>query len=196
MQQSTGLLRAKMNDLNSRSCRFNLRIVGIKEGEENSSPTDFVSKMIPKAFGQDNFSRPVKIDRAQWSLRPKPQPNERVIITRVHNEWDALNILRLSRQHSPLRYLGNMVSIFPDYTAEVLSQQQAFNNVKRRLTEAGAKFSLHLPAKLLVDHNNTSKTFVSVANTERFANSLDSEDKSELMVNIIFVALPSFWAVT
>lgn len=79
-------------------------IVGIKEGEEKGCPTDFVCKLIPELLGQDNFSRPVKIDRAQRSLRPKPQPNERprIIIAKVHNDWDVIDILRLSRLQAPL----------------------------------------------------------------------------------------------
>ena len=36
LQVANGLLRAKVNDLEGRSHRLNIRIVGIKEGEENS----------------------------------------------------------------------------------------------------------------------------------------------------------------
>ena len=113
--------------------------MGIKEGAEKDSPTDFVSKLIPELLGQDNFSKPVNIDRGHHSLRPKLQPNERprVIIAKVHNDRDVFNMLRLSRQHAPPRYHGERVSIFPDYTAEVTSQRQAFNSVRKRLTEAG-----------------------------------------------------------
>lgn len=180
LQVANGLLRAKVNDLEGRSRRLNVRIVGIKEGEEKGSPTDFVAKLIPELLGQDNFSRPVKIDRAHRSLRPKPQPNERprVIIAKVHNDRDVIDILRLSRQQAPLHYHGERVSIFPDYTAEVSAQRQAFTNVRKRLIEAGAQCSLRFPAKLHVEYNNTSKVFMSPADAERFANSLGSTDES------------------
>ena len=42
------LLKAKLNDLEGRSRRLNIRIVGIKKGEENRSPTEFVSWLIPR----------------------------------------------------------------------------------------------------------------------------------------------------
>ena len=48
LQVANGLIRAKVNDLEGRSCRLTVRIVGIKEGEEKGSPTDFVSKLIPE----------------------------------------------------------------------------------------------------------------------------------------------------
>lgn len=174
LQAANGLLRAKVNDLEGRSRRLNIRIAGVKEGEEGGRPTDFVSRLIPDLLGKDNFAKPVKIDRAHRSLRPKPHANEppRIIIARVHNDRDLFNIFRLCRQQAPLRYHGERVSIFPDYTAEVSSQRQAFNTVRKRLMDAGAKCSLRFPAKLQVAHNDTVKVFHTPAEAERFANSL------------------------
>ena len=151
-----------------------------KEDEEKGNPTDFAAKLIPELLGHDNFSRPVKIDRAHRSLRPKPQPDDppRIIIAKVHHDRDVRDILRLSRQQAPLHYHGASVSIFPDYTAEVSAQRQAFTRVRKRLIEAGAKCSLRFPAKLQVDYNNTSRSFSSPADAERFANSIGSANDS------------------
>ena len=174
LSTANGLLKAKVNDLEGRSRRHNVRIVGIKEGEESGRPTEFVSRLIPELLGRDNFTKPVKIDRAHRSLRPKPLANERprVIIARLHNYGDLVSILRLSRQQAPLQYQGERVSIFPDYTAEVSSMRQAFSTVRKKLMDAGAKCSLRFPAKLQVIHNNSVKTFDSPADAERFANTL------------------------
>lgn len=171
---ANGLLKAKVNDLEGRSRRLNVRIVGIKEGEENGRPTEFVSRLIPELLGQDNFPKPVKIDRAHRSLRPKPLANERprIIIARVHNDRDLVSILRLSRQQAPLHYHGARVSIFPDYTAEVSSLRQAFSTARKKLMDAGATCSLRFPAKLQVVHNGTVKIFESPVDAERFATSL------------------------
>lgn len=57
---TNGLLKAKLNDLEGGSCRQNIQIVGIKEGEEGSHPTEFVSKLISELLScQDNFPKPV-----------------------------------------------------------------------------------------------------------------------------------------
>ncbi len=57
---ANGLLKAKVNNLEGRSRRLNVRIAG----EENSCPTEFVPWLIPELLGHDNFTKPVKIDRA------------------------------------------------------------------------------------------------------------------------------------
>lgn len=174
LQTENGLLKVKLNDLEGRSRRLNIRIVGIKEGEEKGNPTEFVTRLLPALLGPNNFTKPIKIDRAHRSLRPKPPDTERprMIIAKVHNDRDLASILRLSRQQAPLHYNGSKVFIFPDYTAEVSSQRQAFNSVKKKLTDAGAKCSLRFPAKLQVVHNNEVKVFSTPADAERFVNSL------------------------
>lgn len=70
--------------------------VGIKEGEENSRLTEFVSWLIPRLLGQDNFNRPFKTDMAH--RRPKPLANERpwIIIARVHNDSNLVSIPQIS----------------------------------------------------------------------------------------------------
>ncbi|CAM4687837.1 unnamed protein product [Leuciscus chuanchicus] len=54
-------LWTKLNDLEGRSRRLNLKFVGITED------------LITELFGRDNFPKPVKIDRAHRALLPKPR---------------------------------------------------------------------------------------------------------------------------
>lgn len=172
-------LQAKVNGLESRSRRLKVRIVGIKEGAENSYPTEFVSRLISELLGRDSFTKPVKIDRAHRSLRPKPLADEpaRTIIARVHNDGYLVRILRLSREQAPLQYHGERVSIFPDYTAEVSSQRQAFDTVRKKLIDAGAKCTLCFPVKLQVVYNNSVKIFDSPVDAQRFAVSLSDDSR-------------------
>uniref|UniRef100_A0A096M623 Uncharacterized protein n=1 Tax=Poecilia formosa TaxID=48698 RepID=A0A096M623_POEFO len=165
----------KLSDLEGRSRRCNIRVLGIKEGEEQGRPTDFISRLLLEVLGKDNFVKPIKIDRVHHSLRPKPQPEARprAIIAKIHNDRNVANILRLSCLHSPLMYDGARVSIFPDYTAEVVVKRMTCNNVRKKLTEAGAKCTLHYSAKLQVLHNIV-KTFLSPAEAEHFAVSISA----------------------
>uniref|UniRef100_A0AAV2J431 Uncharacterized protein n=1 Tax=Knipowitschia caucasica TaxID=637954 RepID=A0AAV2J431_KNICA len=151
LQVASNALKAKINDLEGRSQRLNIRIVGIKEDEEKPNPTSFVT-------------------------RPKPQDHERprVIIDKIHNDRDIAVIFKLSRQKAPLQYKGNKVFICLDYTAEVSSQRQAFNTVKKKLTDAGATCTLRFPAKLNVDYNNKVQVFNTPSEAERFASSLSA----------------------
>lgn len=80
-------LQTKVLDLEARSRKHNIKLVGIPEDEEEGRPTDFVSKLIPKLLGEEHFPRPVKIDRAHRSLQPKPATGARprTILARIHH---------------------------------------------------------------------------------------------------------------
>nr|XP_005991374.1 PREDICTED: T-complex protein 11-like protein 2 isoform X2 [Latimeria chalumnae]XP_014341219.1 PREDICTED: T-complex protein 11-like protein 2 isoform X2 [Latimeria chalumnae]XP_014341220.1 PREDICTED: T-complex protein 11-like protein 2 isoform X2 [Latimeria chalumnae]XP_014341221.1 PREDICTED: T-complex protein 11-like protein 2 isoform X2 [Latimeria chalumnae] len=67
----------KCDDLENRSCRSNIRIVGIPEGMEGRSMETFVESLLPKVLGEDTFPRRLEIERAHRALRPRPGPGER-----------------------------------------------------------------------------------------------------------------------
>lgn len=67
-------LEAKCAELAGRNAQHIIKLVGIPEGEEEGRPTEFVSKLIPKLFGEDIFPQPVKVDRAHRWLQP-PAPD-------------------------------------------------------------------------------------------------------------------------
>lgn len=136
-------LQTKVLDLEARSRRHNIKIVGIKEGSEKGGPTDFVSRLIPELLGKQHFPHSVKVDRAHRSLQPKPAAGDRP--RTIMKEM----ILRLSRTQ-PMEYNGNKVLIFPDYTNEVMSQRRAFRDVMQALRNGGIKHYLRYPAKLHV----------------------------------------------
>ncbi|KAL1266063.1 hypothetical protein QQF64_004090 [Cirrhinus molitorella] len=115
--KQNGQLRTKVLDLEARSRRHNIKIVGIQEGEEEGKPTEFVSRLIPQLLGEEYFPHPVKVDRAHRSLQPKPAVGEkpRTILARIHHFQEKELILRRGRMQ-PLEYKGKRVLIFPDYT--------------------------------------------------------------------------------
>lgn len=141
----------KLLDLEARSRRLNIKIVGIKEGSEEGRPTEFISNLIPELLGKEHFPYPLKVDRAHRSLWPMPAAGEkpRTIIACIHHFQTKELILRLARMKK-MEYKGNKVLIFPDYTSEVMSQRRSFRNVMQALREDGIKFQLRYPAKLRV----------------------------------------------
>lgn len=70
MAAETVLMQAKLEDLESRSRRQNIRIMGIKEKMENGKPSEFVSSLVSELPGQENFEKPIQIDMAHRSARP------------------------------------------------------------------------------------------------------------------------------
>lgn len=151
LSKQNNQLRAKVLDLEARSRRHNIKIVGIQEDEEEGKPTEFVSRLIPQLLGEEHFPHPVKVDRAHRSLQPKPAAGEkpRTILARIHHFQVKELILRRGRMQ-PLEYKGKRVLIFPDYTAEVMSQRNAFRDVMQTLRKKGIKFTLRYPARLQI----------------------------------------------
>ncbi|KAL6483832.1 hypothetical protein MHYP_G00087040 [Metynnis hypsauchen] len=76
-------LDAKCDDLESRSRRQNICIVGIPEGESFTLTTSSVSELLKKAFALD---KPPLVDRAHRTLAPKPMSGDpqRPVIARLH----------------------------------------------------------------------------------------------------------------
>ncbi len=64
------------------------------------------------------------------------------------------------------------ISIYPDLTADVLLQRRNFDVVKKKLKEAGVRYGLLFPARLIVTHGSEKRIFNSVADAEAFANTI------------------------
>ncbi|XP_072097787.1 uncharacterized protein [Mobula birostris] len=145
LMRQNSQLEAKVHDLEARSRRHNIKIVGIQEGEEDGKPTEFVSRLIPKLLGEEHFPYQVKVDRAHPSLQPKPAAGAklRTILARIHHFQVKELILCCSRL-PPMEYEGNKVFIFPDYTNELMTQCCAFQNVLQTLRDGGIKYSLQV----------------------------------------------------
>uniref|UniRef100_A0A8C9YHW0 L1 transposable element RRM domain-containing protein n=1 Tax=Sander lucioperca TaxID=283035 RepID=A0A8C9YHW0_SANLU len=171
LKDENDALKLKVDDLEGRSRRNNIKIIGIPEQEEGGKPTEFVEALIPKLFSDDGFQSPVVIDRAHRTLRPPPTvgAKPRAIIARVHFYREKELILRLRRERQ-LEYKGNKVLIFPDYTPEVMRQRREYTEVLRMLRELKVEHSLLFPARLRIKHKDRFKVFSTPSEAMTFMN--------------------------
>ncbi|KAF3848746.1 hypothetical protein F7725_015243 [Dissostichus mawsoni] len=86
LQQDNVLLKTKLADLERRSRRQNIRIIGLPESLEGPRPTAFFSQLLVDVFGKEVLSSPPELDRAHRSLAPKPAAGDkpRPVIVRLH----------------------------------------------------------------------------------------------------------------
>uniref|UniRef100_A0A3Q1C035 L1 transposable element RRM domain-containing protein n=1 Tax=Amphiprion ocellaris TaxID=80972 RepID=A0A3Q1C035_AMPOC len=150
-------LQKKCDDLEARSRRNNVRIVGVPESQ-GCSPAS-VSALLKQAF--DLKEAPL-LDRAHRSLLPVPGRGSppRVIVAHLHYYQDCTNILRLAREKQRIKMSGMNISVFPDYTAKTAKARAAFNDIRRQLREIeGMKFGILYPARLRITYQNVEKTF-------------------------------------
>ncbi|KAL7372029.1 hypothetical protein ABVT39_008820 [Epinephelus coioides] len=129
-RQDVSFLKAECEDLESRSRRNNVRVVGLREDTEGTQAATSMAKWLHDTLHLDSL--PV-IDRAHRPLRPKPKTGEapRPMIIRLHYYQDrvansevtiniVLNIVRIQKARDlsdALQHEGKRVHIFPDLTA-------------------------------------------------------------------------------
>ncbi|KAL6464298.1 hypothetical protein MHYP_G00266150 [Metynnis hypsauchen] len=165
-------LREKMDDLENRSRRNNLRIIGIPEGAEGSQPTLFMGSFFTELFGASKLPNPPEIDRAHRAPIPRPQPGARPrpMLVRFLRFQAKEEILRLSRQQGQSLYKNSRVHIFPDLSVELRNRRNKFKSVKLKLHEAGLKFRMQYPARLIFSFDGSTHKFDSAAEACSFLN--------------------------
>lgn len=65
-------MKAKLEDLEARSKRQNIRIIGIPECAERRRPTELITELITTVLGKEHFGLDFKVDRAHRSLVARP----------------------------------------------------------------------------------------------------------------------------
>ncbi|XP_062382893.1 uncharacterized protein LOC134070525 [Sardina pilchardus] len=146
-------------DLESRSRRQNIRLIGIEEGKEGNNPRQFCAAALKEILDLEDTPR---LDRGHRSLAPKPRDGERPrpFIIRVHHGDVKDRILRVSSQKKQLFYNEKRVHIFPDFAPEVAKKRAAFAEARQLLKGIkDVKFGLRFPAIFRVTFKGEEKSF-------------------------------------
>lgn len=166
----------RVEDLENRLRRNNLRLVGVPEKEEGSNPTEYVERWLLNTFQDMGLSPLFAIERAhRVPMRPLPPGHPpRAILARVLNCRDRDIILRRARDLPNLSVNGARVSIFPDFSSEVQKRRMRFLDVKKRLRSLGLPYAMMYPAKLRVVVEGEALFFETVAGAVAW---LDSNER-------------------
>ncbi|KAL0148426.1 hypothetical protein M9458_056236 [Cirrhinus mrigala] len=151
-------LKEKNDDLEGRMRRCNVRIAGIPE-ETGLSSIIAVSKLLKEVL---SLEKDILIDRSHRSLTPK-KPNGKpwVIIAKLHYYQDCVEVLCQAREQGPLRYKGEPIAIFPDYTASVARVRATFNDVRNLLRgKHDVRYGIMFPARFQISYKGDSKEFL------------------------------------
>ncbi|KAK6470274.1 hypothetical protein HHUSO_G31243 [Huso huso] len=176
----------KMQDLENRSRRNNIRIIGVTEGLEGNNCSEYVRRLLCELLGVDVLEkeRPLEIERAHRSLAPKPRDWERPrpLIVRLLRFQDRQKILDLARSQLPKKMSRKLISIYPDFSAELQTKRRKYTPIRKFLREKNVRYGLIYPATLKVTYGNRSVLLKTVeeANAfifENFNVSLEENDK-------------------
>lgn len=148
-QLLTNLL-SKTDDLENRLRRNNVRLIGVPEKFEGTTPTDSFEKWLMTVFGKEVLSPLYAVERAhRVPTRPLPPgaPPRPVLIKLLHYK-DRDAILRAARQNPDISINGHKIAFFPDFSAEVQRKRAQFIDVKRRLRSLQVPYAMLYPAML------------------------------------------------
>lgn len=165
-------LHDRLDDLENRSRRVNLRIINIPEGSEKGrDPIEFISDLLMENLGPDVLSKPPELERAHRSPAAKPgqggKPRPFVICFNRFQEREK--VLRWARQHE-LKHRESTLRVYPDVSAITAKKRAAFNKIKQALYQKGVKFRLLFPARLLVSYEDETFTFETPEDAHAFYN--------------------------
>lgn len=163
LQVANQELLDRVDDLENRSRRTNLRIVNIPEGsEDGKDPVKFMEELLMDCVGSSVFTEPPKLERAHRTLANKPAKGKParafVVCFRRFQQKEAA--LRWARNNE-VKFDNATLRFYPDLSAILAKKRKAFNGVKQALYEKGVKFSLTYPARLRVTLGKETFTFES-----------------------------------
>lgn len=165
LEKKTQLLSSKVEDLECRSRRNNVRILGIPEKEEGSDPRSYMEKWIA-----DNLDIPSPVlERAHRITSQKPDSAPRTFIVKCLNYKDKESILRAARGKKEVMYKENKIRFLPDLSTEVYKQQRQYDLVRKKLRDMGIqKHRIIYPARLLLTNGERTTVFNTPADVEKY----------------------------
>uniref|UniRef100_A0A3B3I1G2 L1 transposable element RRM domain-containing protein n=1 Tax=Oryzias latipes TaxID=8090 RepID=A0A3B3I1G2_ORYLA len=162
LREENAKLKAKAADLENRSRRQNVRILGLSEATESGNPTAFFSQLLQDLYRKEILPSFPEIVRAHRTLAPKPTTGKplRPVILRLHRFQTKELLIREARRRGRFFYKGQHVRIVEDYSAEVASQRARYRDVMAGLYKQGLKPALLYPARLRITTPNGVRKWI------------------------------------
>ncbi|KAL0169447.1 hypothetical protein M9458_034043 [Cirrhinus mrigala] len=120
----------RLDDLENRSRRANLRIINVPEDSEiGTDMVKFTSDLLKDVMGVQVFEKPPELETAHRALAPKPRDGPpRPIIVCFHRYQEKEQALRWARQHE-LQYQGKTLRFYPDLSVALSKKRATFKNI-------------------------------------------------------------------
>uniref|UniRef100_A0A3Q1ETJ7 L1 transposable element RRM domain-containing protein n=1 Tax=Acanthochromis polyacanthus TaxID=80966 RepID=A0A3Q1ETJ7_9TELE len=142
-----------------------------RKSAEGRDMVAFIQRLIPTLLGRENFPTAPMVERAHRTPAhiSTPRPGRpRPILVKLLNFQDKVKIMRLARERETLSWEGARISIYPDFSPEVVKRRREFDNVKKKLRVANIKYSLQYPSTLRVIVGGKPKHFRCPKEAEAF----------------------------
>lgn len=150
-------LQKKLDDLEDRSRRNNVRLVGLPTGAEGKDPRSYLQKMLPTWIPQLG-SEPLEIDRAH-RIFSNSTARPRTMIFRLLRYTDRQAILEGARKAKPTLPDGTQLQFFADYGPGTMNERQKYKEIRAKLWQRKIDAYLIYPAILKVNYKGMKMSF-------------------------------------
>lgn len=170
--QALQAMEFKLADMEDRSRRCNIRVIGLDEGLEGSNATQFISHSLSKWFPTLDDTQ-IEIMNASriYSDNARNRGANRTLIFNVLRYSSRQAILRAARK-DPLSINGRRIRFSPDYSNFTVRRRQSFQRVMDTARAKGLDFFLLYPATLKIKDGSQFKAFTSPREAEDFLTSV------------------------
>lgn len=159
----------RVEDLESRSCRNNVRLLGLKEGTEGDNMTACIEKLLSEGLGMDIHDE-FEVERAHHS--PGSRPNEgqppRLVMIRFLRSSARDKVLKVAREKGGAEWNGCKLSLFPDMINELAERRKTFTAAKHLLRDKNVKFRLAFAATLRFTLKGKNRKFEDASEAVKF----------------------------
>ncbi|KAJ1105561.1 hypothetical protein NDU88_002966 [Pleurodeles waltl] len=142
-------LRSKLTDLEDRSRRNNVHLLGFPEGVEGADIFSFLRDILPK-LTDITFDPPLEFQRAH-RLGPKRRDGNgrpRPIIVYMLQHLQARQLLQTAQTQGPLRSGNLEIRISADFSKETAERRKTFLSFCTQLRRLDMKFGLFESARM------------------------------------------------
>lgn len=178
---SIAALLAKTDDLENRSRRNNIRLVGVPEKVKGPDPSAYFESWILNLFGKEALTPLYAVERAhRVPMRPLPPgaPPRPILVKLLHFK-DRDTILRKARDLPAATINGSRISFYPDFSTEVQKRRMLFQDIKRRLRALQVPYAMLYPAKLRVVALGSTRFFESPKDAVSWLDCHESQLKAQ-----------------
>uniref|UniRef100_H3APA2 L1 transposable element RRM domain-containing protein n=1 Tax=Latimeria chalumnae TaxID=7897 RepID=H3APA2_LATCH len=168
LQETVVKLQEKADDLENRSRRCNLCLVGLPKAEEGKDPVSFLESWLPSLLNLLVLSNNLEVERAHRAFLPRTRnaDSPRMLIFKLLRYRNKEVILRQARKLGALTFKNKPVYIFPDMNADLFQKRRSFFGVKRRYKDLDIPFALLFPARLRIDFQGQHLFFTNPLDAE------------------------------
>uniref|UniRef100_A0A8B9GUN5 L1 transposable element RRM domain-containing protein n=1 Tax=Astyanax mexicanus TaxID=7994 RepID=A0A8B9GUN5_ASTMX len=174
LAENLNKLRAKLAELEDRSRRNNLRLVGLPEGLEGDDAIGFIQKHLP-VWIPSLAGRAFEIERAHrvysGASNTAFKPGSLIFKLLRYNDRQ-LNLAAYRKAGSPLVHAQAKLLLFADYSKATAVKQKVFAPHVASLRQRGADTFLLYPARLKVRHSDEPHVFSDPQEVQSFLQKL------------------------